>query len=169
MTWQNRPIFEVVKEHRMPMIALNVPRDWVRAVGRGGLAALTQDQRAQLPANIDLGWKDHNAVFTAMIGGHPMTGPSGANMYAAQVLWDVGMADSLLKYWDRCPRSSRTVIVVIAGAGHVMYGLGINGRVAKRTGERGVTVTMVETADKAAVSRGVGDFVYAAKPAPEKN
>jgi hypothetical protein len=49
-----------------------------------------------------------------------------------------------------------------------MYGLGINGRVAKRTGERGITVTMVEADDKATVSRGIGDFVYAAKAPAEK-
>jgi uncharacterized iron-regulated protein len=161
-----RPIFDVVKADKLPMVALNVPRDWVRAVGRKGLAGLTDDQRKQLPADIDLRWKDHRAVFAAMVGGHPMTGPSGDNMYAAQVLWDVAMADSLLKYWDRCPRSPRTVMVVIAGAGHIMYGLGINGRVAKRTGEQGVTVTMVEAGDKATVARGIGDFVFAAQPAP---
>lgn len=164
-----RPIFEVVKTDKLPMVALNVPREWVRAVGRKGLAGLTGDQRKQLPAVIDLGWKDHKAVFTAMIGGHPMTGPTGDNMYAAQVLWDVGMADSLLKYWDRCPRSPRTVMVVIAGAGHVMYGLGINGRVARRTGERGLTVTMVEGEGMATVARGIGDFVFAAAPPPAAN
>jgi uncharacterized iron-regulated protein len=162
-----RPIFEVVKENRLPMIALNVPRDWVRAVGRGGLSALTPEQRRQLPQDIDLGWKEHRAVFNAMMGGHPMTGADGDHMYAAQVLWDVGMADSILKYWDRCPRSSRTVIVIVAGAGHVMYGLGINGRVAKRTGERGLTVTMVEATDKATVSRGISDYVYAAPATSE--
>jgi len=159
-----RPIFDAVKENKLPMIALNVPRDWVRAVGRGGIAALTPEQRAQLPAEIDLGWKEHRAVFDAMMGEHPMTGANMDYMYTAQVLWDTGMADSALKYWQRCPRSSRTVIVIVAGAGHLMYGLGINGRIAKRTGERGVTVTMVETPDKATVSRGIGDFVYAAAP-----
>lgn len=151
-----RPIFEAVKAHKLPMVALNVPRDWARTVGRKGLAGLSDDQRRQLPADINLGWKDHKAVFAAMIGGHPMTGPSGDNMYAAQVLWDVGMADSALKYWDRCPRSSKSVLVVIAGAGHVMYGLGINGRIAQRTGDHGVTVTMVESEDKAIVAEGSG-------------
>jgi uncharacterized iron-regulated protein len=162
-----RPIFEVVKRNKLPMIALNVPRDWVRAVGGKGLAGLSDEQKAQLPTDIDLGWKDHKAVFTAMIGGgHPMTGAMGDNMYAAQVLWDVAMADSALKYWDRSPRSPRTVVVIVAGAGHVMYGLGINGRLAKRTGDKGVTVTMVEGDGKATVSRGIGDFVYAAAAPP---
>lgn len=162
-----KPIFDVTKRLGLPMVALNVPRDWVRTVGRQGLKGLTQQQLDQLPKEIDTGWKDHRRFFEAMIGGHPMAGPMGDNMYAAQVLWDVGMADSALKYWDRTPRSSKTVIVVVAGVGHVAYGLGINGRIAKRTGETGITVAMVETDGKATVSRGLGDFVYAAKPAPE--
>lgn len=162
-----KPVFDAVKRLRLPMIALNVPRDWVRTVGRQGLAGLTQQQRDQLPEDIDLGWKDHRRFFEAMVGGHPMAGPMGDNMYAAQVLWDVGMADSALKYWDRTPRSSKTVVVILAGVGHTAYGLGINGRIAKRTGDPGITVSMVEAADKATVSRGLGDFVFAAKPPAE--
>lgn len=163
-----KPIFEVTKTHRLPMVALNVPRDWVRTVGRQGLKGLTQQQLDQLPKDIDTGWKDHKQFFLAMIGGHPMAGPMGDNMYAAQVLWDTGMADSALKYWDRTPRNSKTVMVIVAGVGHVAYGICINGRIEKRTGDKGITVSMVETADKATVSRGLGDFVYAAKPAPER-
>lgn len=162
-----KPIFDVIKRLGLPMVALNVPRDWVRTVGRQGLAGLSQQQLDQLPKEIDTGWKDHRRFFEAMVGGHPMAGPMGDNMYAAQVLWDVGMADSALKYWDRTPRNTKTVIVIIAGVGHTAYGLGINGRIAKRTGEPGITVSMVETADKATVSRGLGDFVYAAKPSAE--
>ncbi|MEJ5171673.1 MAG: ChaN family lipoprotein, partial [Fimbriimonadales bacterium] len=62
-----RPVFEAVRRNRLPMVALNVPREWVRAVGRGGLQALQPDQRAQLPERIDLGWKEHRTLFEAMM------------------------------------------------------------------------------------------------------
>lgn len=161
-----KPIFDATKRLHLPMVALNVPRDWVKTVGRQGLKGLNQQQLDQLPKEIDTGWKDHKQFFEAMIGGHPMAGPMGDNMYAAQVLWDTGMADSALKYWDRTPRNTKTVIVIIAGVGHTAYGICINGRIAKRTGEKGITVSMVETDAKTTVSRGLGDFVYAAKPVP---
>jgi uncharacterized iron-regulated protein len=154
--------------NRLPMIALNAPREWVKTVARQGIQALSEDQKSQLPKEIDLGWKEHRQLFDAMIGGHPMGGPTGDNMYAAQVLWDVTMADSALKYWDRTPRNSKTVIVIVAGVGHLMYSLGINGRIAKRTGEKGITVTMVEASDKVKVSRGIGDFVFASKAEEKK-
>lgn len=160
-----RPIFEVIKEYRLPMVALNVPRDWVRSVGRGGLEALTPEQRAELP-EVDLSYVEHRKVFNALMGGHPPTGTAGDNIYAAQSLWDAAMADSALSYLDRMPPNHKTVFVVIAGSGHVMYGQGINRRVYDRTGERGVTVTAVETATPMTVARGIGDYVFAAPPPP---
>jgi uncharacterized iron-regulated protein len=156
-----RPIFEAVKRHRLPMAALNVPRDWVRRVGRGGTGALTEDERLQVP-EVDVSNRDHRAVFNALMGGHPPTGAQGENIYAAQVLWDVAMADSALKYLASRPTSARTVMVVLAGSGHVMYGQGINYRIWKRTGETGLTMVMAESAEPIRVARGLADFVYCA-------
>ena len=152
-----KPIFDAAKELQLPIVALNIPRDWVHAVGQKGIDALTPDQRAQLPAQIDLGNKVHKEVFQAMIGGHPMTGMD--NMYAAQVLWDTGMADTAVKYMAEHP-SPKTVMVVIAGAGHVMYKQGINWRVQGRSGDPGITLVMGNDEKLRKVSAGVGDFFY---------
>ena len=96
-----------------------------------------------------------------MIGNsHPMTGASMDNMYSGQVLWDEAMADSALKYLTAHPQGSNAVFVVIAGSGHVMYGQGINWRIFKRTGEKGITVVMVDGEKPVSVSRGIGDFVF---------
>ena len=91
-----RPIFNVIKENRLPMVAMNVPREWVRTVGKSGLKGLTDDQQSQIPAVLTNN-SDHKAVFNGLMGGHPMTGPQGDNIYAAQCLWDEGMADSAIK------------------------------------------------------------------------
>jgi uncharacterized iron-regulated protein len=159
-----RPLLESVRRHKLPLVGLNVPRDWVRAVGRGGYAALTPEQRAELPAEMPLDNADHHAVVASLMGGHPMTGTSGENMYAAQVLWDEGMADTAIKYLAAHPHDRRTVFVVVAGSGHSMYGQGINFRVLRRTGERGVTVQMAQSEGPATVSRSIGDFLYLTKP-----
>jgi uncharacterized iron-regulated protein len=157
-----RPVFQVVRDNAVPLIGLNVPRDWVRSVGKQGFAGLSNEASSTLPAHMDLGNKDHRAMWNAMIGGgaHPMTGPSIENMYAAQVLWDESMADTAIKYLDKAPRDSKAVFVVIAGSGHVMYKQGINWRIAKRSASDGVTVVMVQSDGPATVARGLGDFVY---------
>ncbi|MEO7453649.1 MAG: ChaN family lipoprotein, partial [Fimbriimonadales bacterium] len=127
-----RPIFEVTKRYGLRNVALNVPRDWVRAVGRSGYDALDAEAKAQVPT-LDLTNANHAKVFDALMGGHPMGSP---NVYAAQVLWDEVMADSAAKYLNKTYVSDKTVFVVIAGNGHVMYGQGIGWRLEKRTGEK---------------------------------
>lgn len=157
-----KPIFETVRQNRLRMAALNVPRDWVRRVGRQGASGLTDSERQEVP-ELDRTNRAHRSVFDALMGGHPPTGTQGENIYTAQVLWDTGMADSALKYLDSNPASSKTVMVVIAGSGHVMYGQGINYRIWKRTGEKGVTLVMAESESPIEVSRGLGDFVYVSR------
>lgn len=154
------PIFEVTKKNRLPMVALNVPRDWVRAVGRGGYDGLTAEQKSQLQGDFYMGNKEHRKLIESMMGGHPMTGTQGENMYKAQTLWDEGMADSAIKYLNSRVCGPQTVMVVVAGTGHMMYGQGINFRIKRRTGMDGLNVTCVESKDLIKVSRGLGDFVY---------
>jgi uncharacterized iron-regulated protein len=156
------PVFHVCQSNRVPMVALNVPRDWVRAVGRDGINGLTNEQRQELPETIDLNWKDHRMVFDSLIGGHPVDQVRGDRMYAAQVLWDVGMSDTAAKYLARA--SDDTVFVVIAGSGHVMYRQGINGRLAARGLGTGVTVVMAESDKPITVSKGIADFLFVSTP-----
>jgi uncharacterized iron-regulated protein len=154
-----RPIFEVIRENRIPMVALNIPREWVRAVGKQGFTALSAEQRQALPPKLGTVNPLHRQIFNSMMGGHPMTGVNMEFMYDGQVLWDEAMADSALKYVTS--RGTRDLaFVVIAGSGHVMYGQGINWRLQQRGAEPGVTVVMVDGEKPVSVSRGVGDFVY---------
>lgn len=157
-----RPIFEAVKKNRLPMVALNAPRDWVRRVGREGAKALTAEEQAQFPS-IETNNADHRSVFNALMGGHPPTGDRGENIYSAQVLWDTAMADSALKFLNSRPATKYTVMVVVAGSGHVMYRQGINYRIQKRTGETGITMVMTEDTKQVEVAKGLGDFVYNAQ------
>ncbi|MBS1706966.1 MAG: ChaN family lipoprotein [Armatimonadetes bacterium] len=155
-----KPIFDSVRRNRLPMVALNVPRDWVRSVGKGGYAALTSEQRAELPTDLFLGNADHKKVFEGLMGGHPMTGTQGDNIYAAQVLWDEGMADTAIKWMNRRTDSKQPIMVILAGAGHVMYGQGINYRIQRRLGEKSVSMVMLESGTAREVRKTLGDFVY---------
>ena len=158
-----RPIFDVTKKHGIRNVALNVPRDWVRTVGRTGFDSLPDDVKAQVPA-LDLSNEGHKAVFNALMGGHP---PGSPNVYAAQVLWDEAMADSAIKYLARTSVSDKTVFVVVAGNGHVMYGQGIGWRLAKRTGDKPLTIVTVSNDEPSKVSRGAGDFVIGVPTVPD--
>jgi uncharacterized iron-regulated protein len=134
----------------------------VRQVGRNGLGALTESQRKWVPDPF-LGNEGHRAVFASLMGGHPMTGPQGENVYAAQVTWDEGMATSALDYMSG-RFSSKAIMVVVAGSGHMMYGQGINYRVTRKTGERTLNVMCLTSDGPREVSRGIADFVFVSRP-----
>lgn len=161
-----KPIFDVIKENRLPMVALNVPRDWVRAVGKNGLKGLTPEQQAQIPT-VKTDNANHKEVFNALMGGHPMAGPAGDNIYAAQCLWDEGMADTAIKYLQgrygavsNVPKN--TVFVIVAGMGHGLYKQGINWRIWKRTGLDTLTLINIESEGTSTISRGIADYAYVA-------
>lgn len=158
-----KPIFDTIKKNGLPMAALNVPRDWVRQVGKTGPSAITEDKKAWVP-ELYLGNKDHRAIFDSLMGGHPMPGID--NVYAAQVTWDTGMAQSALDFMADT-KSKKAVMVVCAGVGHVMYGQGINWRLRRKTGENVINVSCVDSEKPIEVSRGIGDFVFVAPPGKE--
>lgn len=163
-----KPIFDQVKANRLPMVALNVPREWVRTVSRQGLANLQPENQAQIPA-VNVKNKEHRDVFTAMVGGHSMPNVNMDNMYAAQALWDTAMADSAVKYLTgRYLQMSnvpdRIAFVILAGSGHGMYEQGINWRLKQQTGLETLTLICTEAEKETTLSRGIGDFVFVAPP-----
>lgn len=159
-----KPIFDVIRANQLPMVALNVPRDWVRAVGRGGPKGLAVEAVRELP-ELFMGNSNHRMIFDSLMGGHPPTGPQGQNIYSAQVLWDEGMADTAIKATRDWSNPER-VFVIVAGSGHVMYGQGIGYRITRRTGLPTLTLTGVDSEKPRNVSRGLADFVFVSPPGP---
>lgn len=141
------PILRYGKAQSLPLLAANTPREITRQVARQGLDSLDTQARSQIPpfAEIRRDNEDYRAfVAQAFLGfhGHGGHGTSGAGdvdpgrmkqaferFFAAQVLWDETMAETVATYLRANP--NRTV-VVLAGQGHVIYGWGIPSRVARR-------------------------------------
>jgi uncharacterized iron-regulated protein len=129
------PIMEVARRRSIPVVGLNVPREIPRAVNRGGLASLTDEQRARVGVVEVEGSPQHRYLIGRYFGDTIVQMPPRwfDNMYAAQCLWDTVMARSILK---ELPEDGALVVVV--GSGHVAYDLGIGRRIAderRRLGE----------------------------------
>lgn len=173
-----RELLRFARRERLPVVALNAPSVIVRKVGRGGLGALFAAERAQLPREIWLGSEDHRALFGALLGipppghgrrasGHGHDPHRGAleTMVQAQVVWDETMAERALAALAARPGAR---MVLLAGSGHLLYGLGINLRLARRRpGLRQATLLCLSTdreRRELAVARGIGDYVWATAP-----
>lgn len=163
-----KPIFDAVRETKSPLYALNAPRDWVREIGRRGPEAVDASREPWIPRlRENLNNNNHKKVFEALMGGHPMTGPQGDNIYAAQVSWDVSMATTAAQAMED-KLSDKWVMVIVAGSGHVMYGQAINYRLKKLYGMDSISLVCIEGAPDDKVSRGLGDFVYVSGEKPAK-
>jgi uncharacterized iron-regulated protein len=115
-------VMDVARRRGIPVVGVNVPREIPRTVNREGLESLTEEQRAEVGDVSTEGSPQHRYLISRYFGDTVAMLPPGwfENMYAAQCLWDVVMARSLLEV-----AAVETTVVLIVGSGHVAYDLGI--------------------------------------------
>ena len=128
-----RPIFAYAREHRLPVIGLNIDRDITSSVFKSGsLEKLTAEQKAQLPAEMRLdleGYVERLTLTHQMHGQGNHADGSLTGFIQAQALWDETMAESISNYLKEHPD---TRMIVLAGSQHTRKDSGIPPRVAAR-------------------------------------
>jgi uncharacterized iron-regulated protein len=137
------PILQFAKENQVPVLALNTPREVTRQVSREGLDSLNSEDFRYIPPleEIDLSNTDYREFVASAFGAHSGHGNFNFdNFFAAQVLWDETMAETIANFKLDHPE---TRIVVLAGTGHVIYGYGIPHRVERRIGGDFTQVTVL--------------------------
>lgn len=147
-----RPVMEVARAHGATIVGANVPREIPRAVNRGGLAGLSDEQRLEVGEVTTGGSPQHRYLISRYFGDTVAMLPPGwfENMYAAQCLWDVVMARSILAEVEE-----GTTVVLVVGSGHLAYDLGIPRRLDDERDVSGLPPLKVIT------------FSPATAPAPE--
>jgi uncharacterized iron-regulated protein len=124
-----REIFLFARDHKVPLYAVNTPREVVTAVRKKGFANLTPEEAAHIPAKIDTDNAEHYRLFKAFFTGEDSMHSAGMGedmwqgMFRAQCTWDATMGynavQALRKHGDK-----DAIMVVLIGSGHVAYGLG---------------------------------------------
>lgn len=155
-----RPIFFYAKNHGLRLVALNAKKELSRAVAKEGVQSLDPQARESLP-KLDLTHTTHRARLRLIWAQHvaPHGGMAFEHFYAAQVVWDETMADSVARALEE--REAPDRIVVLAGAGHVRYGEGIPQRAARRGATPSLTILPLELGEAAnLVGSGVADILW---------
>jgi uncharacterized iron-regulated protein len=125
-----QPILSYAREHRLPVVALNLPGELTRKVGRGGIEGLSEEERKQLPDEIDRSDRAYQRRLEDIFDQHPMKGDRSFDRFLeVQLLWDEGMAERAALYLESRPEYS---MVILAGSGHLAYGSGIPRRLVRR-------------------------------------
>ena len=151
-------ILEFIKENRLRLVGLNIPNHIPPKIREGGIKNLRADEKDHLPSQIDLSHSAHRdyveKVFNAH--GHHFRGEvEFDNFYAAQVVWEDGMAAAIAQ------NLRNDVMVVLAGNGHIQFKYGIPERAFKRTGAAFTTIYPASTGTE--VELDIADYIWVTK------
>ena len=123
-----RHIFLFARDNGIPMFAVNIPRDHVRAVRTEGFEGLTAEQAAHMPETVNTDSDEHRQLFRAYFedddGVHvTISEEQWEGMFRAQCTWDAAMGFNARMALER-HGGEDAIMVVLIGAGHATYGLG---------------------------------------------
>jgi len=161
-----RRAFLFAKENRIPLVALNAPREIITKIRMQGWDALADDEKAVVPKP-DLTHPEHRQLIRAIFEGmdipHQMRG-AGLDMmfeglYRSQSAWDHVMAANAVKGVNREQRK----MVVLVGSGHLIYNLGLNMRAfqaSKMPFKTVISVFVPKGKPSATVARSLGDYLF---------
>jgi aminopeptidase N len=131
-------IIDYAKQQKLPLIALNIEGDINRKIGRDGIAALASEERAQLPLAMNFSDVRYREDLRGIFAYHPARGgkqddknQAFTHFYQAQTVWDESMAERAARFLEQHPD---TLLVVLAGNGHLRYAYGIPQRLYQRVG-----------------------------------
>lgn len=122
-----RDIFLFARKNRLRMVGVNAPRETITAARRKGFAALAEEERTCLPPRLDRESPDQMRLFKASFEGEDfhskMSEEGWKGLLEAQTTWDAAMGSNAVRALERAA-DSKSIVVVLLGAGHVQYGLG---------------------------------------------
>ena len=165
-----RDIFIFARDNRIRMFGINVPPAVVSAVGRKGMESLEPAQKALLPPRVDWDNADLKRAFQASFDADDFHGGMSDDMLnrmvQAQATWDAAFGWNAVRAAKADP-DPKAIVVVLAGGGHVTYGVGAERQA--RLWFEGKTASLVPVAisnhdkgwcDIQSVQASLADFVW---------
>lgn len=153
-----RPMLVAARDRGMAILALNAPRELVKAVSKKGVDGLSADEKARLPALV-LDDAQHRAWFDGIMAelghGHGdggAGGPDPDHIYAAQVVWDESMAERARTWLAE----GEGTIVIVAGNGHC-HDSAIVRRLARRGGTPALSIRPIVDDGEGNVARALAE------------
>ncbi|GAB4388263.1 MAG: ChaN family lipoprotein [Thermodesulfovibrionales bacterium] len=149
------PLVDEAAGRRLRLIALNVPRDVASAVALKGLDAAELEGLRLREEDVREASRDYREMLSDVYRRHPHERISEENFILAQSIKDEMMAETIR--YCLVGGLASSPLVVIAGKGHVEYGLGVPERVRGKMQRAGRPVTdVIITASYAGEAPGPG-------------
>ncbi|MHC4847933.1 MAG: ChaN family lipoprotein [Planctomycetota bacterium] len=162
-----KPILDFAREHRIQIIALNVSTELRKVISEKGRDALTDEQRASLPAE-DRSFKGYKERAVKVAQMHLPKGKKPdeemiEQYHRGQLLWDDVMADTIVQWMRKSFKGAQMAVVI--GGGHVSGGWGVPARARKRQGgiHKTLVMSMPGMVKDDSMAARYADFVWMAK------
>ncbi len=126
-----KDILDFAREKKIPVIALNAPKELVKMVSRKGLKDLSEEEKKQLP-EIDTSDFFHRIYLERAVRGHVDRSSDLEKYNDVQCLWEEYMAQTIVDYLSSWEGKGKKFLT-FAGNGHIIYDFGIPKRVFRRT------------------------------------
>ena len=146
-----RPLVEMARAHRWPVLAANVPRRLAQEVAKSGRAAIdaaTETDRAWFARDLQCPRDAYYDRFAESMSAHPSPGQDAKaaadtveRYYWSQCVKDETMAESIAAAFEQAARPG--TIVHYNGAFHSDFGFGTAERVRRRLPNRRVAVVAI--------------------------
>jgi uncharacterized iron-regulated protein len=174
------PLLLSARERRIPILGLNADDSLVRKVAWKGLDGLSASEKRLVPAGVTPVDPLSDRLLRLRLKVHRAFQATGLhNVVLAQALRDQTMATTVARFL-RSAQGKDRLILVVAGTGHMSYGLGIPSRVEriKKTPHRIVVLSEsghlvlteaekresvpieITHADLEFLRRPIGDYLY---------
>ena len=148
-----RDILLFIKEHKIKIVALNIPSYIASRIRVGGIENLLDEDRSYLPKEMDTQNKAYRDYVEKVFNQHQFGGNTKFDdFYMAQCVWDEAMAESVAH------NLGNKQIVVLAGDGHIQYKYGIPDRAFRRTGIPFRTIYQASAGDEIELS--IADYIW---------
>ena len=164
--WSNyltdyRPLVEYAKEHRIPVIAANIPRKLASIIARYGEDSLKALQSPFLPCKVFFDDSVYKERFYKMMKeiGH-MKGKEDLieDFYKAQCYKDATMADGIINFMEKNPSK---MVVSINGNFHSDYFSGIPYQIKESKSDIKIAIITVKLKNsEGANDPSIADFVW---------
>ena len=148
-----RDILLFIKDHKIKIIALNIPSYIPARIRVGGIDNLLDIDKQYLPKEIDTSNAAYREYVSEVFKQHHFKDDvKFDDFYAAQCVWDEVMAESVAM------NLASHKIVVLAGNGHIRFKYGIPDRVFRRTGVSYRTVYPISAGEE--VDLAIADYIW---------
>ena len=122
-----RDILAFAREKNIPVVGLNIPFHIPSKISIGGIGSLSEYEKAQLPEKITTDIEAHRKYVKEIFEQHHLKGREDfENFYMAQNVWEDAMAEAVVRHLGN------SLMVVLAGNGHIVEKFGIPDRVSRR-------------------------------------